>query len=54
MCADCSIDAKVSAVQVIVDVVCFIGGYVGFVLSEYTILTLWFPQKPQSKHSTAG
>ena len=30
VCADCSIDAKVSAVQIIVDVVCFIGGFVGY------------------------
>ena len=29
MCADCSIDAEISTVQFIVDVVSFVGGFVG-------------------------
>ena len=28
MCADCSIDAEISTVQFIVDLVCFVGGFV--------------------------
>ena len=29
MCADCGIDAEISTVQFIVDVVSFVGGFVG-------------------------
>ena len=39
VCADCSIDAEISTVQFIVDVVCFVGGFVG----DYVVSLLIFP-----------